>query len=75
MSQAAGLLELAEHQVEFPFQLTDAQAYRDKAFSSLHLIREEAWRRGLERMEEDLRSGPLPCMSRHALIWGTGRLW
>ena len=69
--RAAGLAELAEHQVEFPYQLTDAQAYRDKAFSSLHLIREEAWRSGLERMEEDLRSGPIPCVSRYALIWGT----
>ena len=69
--RAAGLAELAEHQVEFPYQLTDAQAYRDKAFSSLHLIREEAWRCGLERMEEDLRSGPIPCMSRYVLIWGT----
>ena len=69
--RAAGLAELAEHQVELPYQLTDARAYRDKAFSSLHLIPEEAWRRGLERMEEDLRSGPIPCVSRYALIWGT----
>jgi len=69
--RAAGLAEFAEHQVEFPYQLTDAQVYRDKAFSSLHLIREEAWRCGLERMEEDLRSGPIPCMSRYVLVWGT----
>ena len=69
--RAAGLAELAEHQVEFPYQLRDAQAHRDKAFSSLHLMREEAWRRGLERMEADLRSGPIPCMSRYVLIWGT----
>jgi ubiquinone/menaquinone biosynthesis C-methylase UbiE len=70
---AAGLVEQAEHLVEFPYQLTDAQAYRDRAFSSLHLIAEEAWRCGLERMEEDLRAGPVPCVSRYVLLWGTKR--
>ena len=68
--RAAGLLELAEHQVESPFQLTDAQAYRDKAFSSLHLISEEAFERGLQRMERDLEAGPILGISRYVLLWG-----
>ncbi len=65
-----GFEQIEEHSVEFPYQLTDAQAYRDKAFSSLHLIPEVAFQRGLARMERDLRQGPIPCVSRYLLLWG-----
>jgi ubiquinone/menaquinone biosynthesis C-methylase UbiE len=68
----AGFTELSEHTVEFPYEARDAQAYRDRAFSSLHLIGEQDWRRGLERMDRDLRSGPIPGVSRYVLLWGTG---
>jgi len=70
---AAGLSKLKEQQVELQYQLTDAKAYQDKAFSSLHLIGEEAWRRGLERLEEDLRSRPIACVSRYVVLWGNKR--
>ena len=69
--EAVGFDNTAEDVVEFPYQLTDSQAYRDKAFSSLHLIPEETWKRGHERMEGDLVSGSIPCVSRYALLWGT----
>jgi SAM-dependent methyltransferase len=69
----AGLGEISEQTVEFPYLLMDAQAYRDRAFSSLHLIGDEAWRRGLQPMERDLRSGPISCVSRYVLLWGTER--
>jgi ubiquinone/menaquinone biosynthesis C-methylase UbiE len=69
----AGFGEISERTVEFPYLLTDAQAYRDKAFSSLHLISEEAWKRGLARLERDLQSGPIRCVSRYVLLWGTRR--
>jgi ubiquinone/menaquinone biosynthesis C-methylase UbiE len=69
----AGFAELSEHTVEFPYELRDAQAYRDRAFSSLLLIGEEAWKRGLARMERDLRAGPIACVSRYVLLWGTRR--
>jgi SAM-dependent methyltransferase len=69
--QAVGLERIVEHQVEFSYELTDAQAYRDKAFSSLHLIPDDAWKRGLEHLERDLRSGPVPCVSRYVLLWGS----
>jgi ubiquinone/menaquinone biosynthesis C-methylase UbiE len=69
--QSVGLEGIVEHQVEFPYELVDAQAYRDKAFSSLHLIPDDAWKRGLERLESDLRSGPVPCVSRYVLFWGS----
>ena len=68
--QSVDLGEIVEHQVEFPYELKDAQAYRDKAFSSLYLVPDDAWRRGLERLESDLRSGPVPCVSRYMLLWG-----
>jgi hypothetical protein len=60
--------------VEFPYLLTDIQAYHDKAFSSLHLIAEEAFERGIERLERDLGTGPIPCVSRYLLLWGTKQL-
>jgi len=66
----AGFAEITENTVEFAYQLTDVQAYRDKAFSVLHLIAEEAFRKGIRRMERELHSGPLECVSRYVLLWG-----
>jgi ubiquinone/menaquinone biosynthesis C-methylase UbiE len=68
--QQAGFQDIEECMVEFRYPLTDLQAYRDKAFSSLHLISEDAYQRGIARMERDLRNGPLPCVSRYTLLWG-----
>jgi len=70
LMRQAGFAELHEEVVEFPYQLSDIQPYRDKAFSSLHLIPEEALRRGIERMERDLHAGPIACVSRYVLLWG-----
>ncbi len=67
----AGFHETAERMVELPYQLTDARPFLDKAFSALHLISEDAFQRGIERMEEDLRAGPIECVSRYVLLWGT----
>ena len=66
----AGLVSLGAVLVEEPFEITDAQPYRDKAFSSLHLISEEAWRAGLERLEQALARGPIRGASRYACLWG-----
>lgn len=57
--------------VEHRTTLTDARAYREKAFSSLHLISESAFQRGLSRLEQDLGRGPVPLVSRYTLLWGT----
>jgi len=70
MMEQAGFGEIDEHMVEFPYLLTDIQAYRDKAFSTLHLIPEPAFRRGIEKMEQDLSRGPIPCVSRYTMVWG-----
>jgi ubiquinone/menaquinone biosynthesis C-methylase UbiE len=60
-----------ETRVEYRYSLSDIQAYRDRAFSALHLIAGDAFQRGMERLEEDLRRGPIACVSRYVLLWGT----
>ena len=67
----AGFSRLQETMAEFPYSLIDIRRYRDKAFSCLHLIPTEAFERGIQRMEQDLRAGPIPCVSRYLLLWGT----
>lgn len=70
LMEEAGFGEVTEETVAFPYQLTEVQAYRDKAFSVLHLIPEEAFQQGIKRMEDVLRAGPIPCISRYLLLWG-----
>jgi hypothetical protein len=69
--ERAGLVDVAERTVEFRYALSDIRAYREKAFSALHLISQEAFQRGIERMERDLENGPIPCVSRYTIVWGT----
>jgi ubiquinone/menaquinone biosynthesis C-methylase UbiE len=66
----AGFIDLSEQTVEYAFTTTDIQAYRDRAFSSLHLITEEAFQAGIRRMEADLQKGPIQCVPRYLLLWG-----
>lgn len=68
---AAGFGRLDEHMVEHTYLLHDAEAYRARTFSALHLISVGAFRRGLARMERDLARGPIVCTSRYTLLWGT----
>jgi ubiquinone/menaquinone biosynthesis C-methylase UbiE len=70
MMEEAGFGEIDEHMVELPYLLTDIQAYREKTFSTLHLIPEQAFQRGIEQMERDLSRGPIPCVSRYTMVWG-----
>lgn len=73
LMERSGFGEIGESSVEFAYQLDDIRAYREKAFSSLHLIPEEAFRRGITRMEKELENGPIPCVSYYVLLWGTKR--
>jgi ubiquinone/menaquinone biosynthesis C-methylase UbiE len=66
----SGFKDLSEELVEFRYELTDARPYREKVFSSLQLISEAAFRRGIQRLERDVSSGPISCVSRYLLIWG-----
>jgi ubiquinone/menaquinone biosynthesis C-methylase UbiE len=70
---AAGLVELVVVTVEQPYEIGSAQPFRDKAYSSLHLISEEAWQAGLQRLECDLARGPIRGVSRYACVWGRKR--
>lgn len=69
--EQVGFAGVNEEMVELSYQLTDIQPYRDKAFSALHLIPEEAFQRGVGHMEQDLQLDSIPCVSRYALVWGT----
>jgi hypothetical protein len=68
-SAAAGLLDFRVVIVEQPYTLHSAQPFRDRAFSSLHIISEEAWQAGLARLEGDLARGPVHGVSRYACVW------
>ncbi len=66
-----GFRDIIKLNVEHRFELKEIQAYQDKAFSSLHFISEEAFNNGISRMKRDLKSGPIPCVWRYLLLWGT----
>jgi SAM-dependent methyltransferase len=68
---AAGFGGLDERTVEHSYLLHDAGPYRARTFSALHLISEEAFQRGLARMERDLARGPIVCTPRYVMVWGT----
>jgi SAM-dependent methyltransferase len=67
----AGFDSLHEDVAEYAYVITDSVAYREKVFSSLLYISDEAFERGLNRLEADLAHGPIRCISRYLLLWGT----
>ena len=69
--ECAGFVNLVKEEAAFAYRRSDMQAFRDKAFSVLHLISEEAFLRGIARMEQDLCSGPIPCVWHYVMLWGT----
>jgi len=73
MMVSAGFIDLQEVVVEREYQLRDIQKYREKAFSSLHLISAEAFERGIRRLEQDVQAHPIPAISLYLLLWGVKR--
>jgi SAM-dependent methyltransferase len=71
MMSEAGFGAIHEVTEEAASETTDIDVFRSKAFSCLHLISSEAFEQGIRRMEEDLRKGPIRCVSRYVLLWGT----
>jgi ubiquinone/menaquinone biosynthesis C-methylase UbiE len=67
---AAGFQDIQLAQVRDEYELHDFEPYRDKAFSSLLLLDDEAFARGLRRLEEERARGPIPCVSLYTMIWG-----
>jgi ubiquinone/menaquinone biosynthesis C-methylase UbiE len=68
--QQAALRSTTLETVELAYPLHDLQIYRNKAFSCLHLIPEQAFQAGLAAMEQDLRGGAIECVARYVLVWG-----
>jgi ubiquinone/menaquinone biosynthesis C-methylase UbiE len=71
LMEEAGFHCIHEAVVETRSEVDSLQAFRDKAFSSLHLISEEAFQRGLQKLGADLAKGPILNISRYVCIWGT----
>ncbi len=70
MMVSAGFTDLQEAAAEREYELQDIQKYRDKAFSSLHLISPEAFARGIQRLEQDVQAHPISAISLYLLLWG-----
>ena len=70
MMAESGFAGLVEDTVENQFAMHDIQAYRDKSFSSLHLISQDEFKRGIRRMDADLLVGPIQAISRYLMLWG-----
>ncbi len=68
---AQGFCRIQEINVEFPYLLNSAEIFAARAFSCLHLISDEAFARGIHRLEKDLQGGPIRCTARYVLLWGT----
>lgn len=68
--KTAGFESVTEGIAQQNAHLTDIQAFREKVFSSLHMIPEEAFYRGIERMARDLCDGPITFVERYLLLWG-----
>lgn len=68
---AAGLTGIHETHVELEYPLTDIRGYRERAYSSLLLIPDDALARGVARLEQDLLAGPIAALSLYTLVWGT----
>lgn len=67
----AGFRHLSEVQITFPAAVTDSGLYARRAYSTLHEIDDDAFERGLKRLEADLAKGPIMGSRQYLLIWGT----
>lgn len=69
MMEDAGFAGIKCETIEFPFYHSDIQDFRDRAYSCLHLISDNGFKKGLVRMEQDLKRGPILWLSRYAMLW------
>ena len=65
----ARFVEIWETATALPYAITDLAPYREKAYSSLHLISDAAFARGLARMQADLATAPIRAVARYAHLW------
>jgi ubiquinone/menaquinone biosynthesis C-methylase UbiE len=67
---AAGFAGTAEHQIQEERPVTDLTSYREKAYSCLRLITEDAFADGLRRLEAALKAGPVTGLAMYLCLWG-----
>ncbi len=67
----AGLTRDGSLSIQAPHLVTDIAPYRDRAYSCLHLISDEAHREGVRRLEEDLALGPVEGLRPYTLYWAS----
>ena len=67
---AAGFGSIWTETTELSYPLTDMQSYRERAYSALHLIPDDAFQRGVDQMERELRAGSITALSLYTLVWG-----
>lgn len=66
---SVGFSSIVDELAEFSYELTSAAPYRARVFSSLLFIDDDAFQRGLARLDAALQKGPVPCTSRYTLVW------
>jgi ubiquinone/menaquinone biosynthesis C-methylase UbiE len=71
LMEQAGFTNIVERSAQTSDRLTDIQPYRDRAFSSLHLIGDEAFEEGMRRLDRDFREAPIRVVTSAILLWGT----
>jgi ubiquinone/menaquinone biosynthesis C-methylase UbiE len=74
LMREAGFSGIETKTAEFAYALENADSYKQKAFSCLHLISNEAHAQGVARMTQDLLRGSVQCSSRYTMLWATKRL-
>jgi ubiquinone/menaquinone biosynthesis C-methylase UbiE len=67
---SAGFQQISDEMTEFAYALSDSTPFERKTFSCLHLIPENAFNRGLDRLKRDLKAGPISCVSRYVIYSG-----
>jgi SAM-dependent methyltransferase len=64
----AGFELMKRTSVSMQQEVSDSSPFRDKAFSSLHLIPDGAFERGLALMQNDLRRGSITGVRRYTIV-------
>ena len=70
---STGFSDITEQDVSHAYDLSDATAYRARAFSGLHYIDDDAFNRGLARLQSDLATGPRAALRVPSYRGGRGR--
>lgn len=65
-----GFVDVTETNIQSTSEIEDITPYKEKAFSCLHLISQDEFLRGLMRLQEDLKAGPVQRVSAYVCLWG-----